>query len=176
MTAAHFSYPKPASIASYQDTFACEILFAQPRDELIIPAAVLDMPVPTANPLVHEVAVRQCQQSERLARPGAALVEQIRGILLSDAARCVPLPQVAERLGISQRTLQRRLTAEGTSFRDVALQTRYRLAQDLLRTHLPIKEIAFLTGYADVASFSAAFKSVCGIPPSKYLESPSRDA
>ncbi len=45
----------------------------------------------------------------------------------------------------------------------IALQVRCQLAQELLRTDLTVKEVAYLTGYSDVANFSAAFKAKLGV-------------
>ena len=168
LSSARFVYPQPGNVRAYDATFGCELRFDQNRNELVFPEAVLDQPLPTANPLVHEVALRQCEQTDRLSRPNAELVERIQSILLTDATYPVQLHDVASRLGMSARTLQRRLREQGASFRRVAVQTRCRLAQELLRTDLTINEVAYLTGYSDVANFSAAFKGEVGVPPSRF--------
>ncbi len=168
---ARFGYGTPENVETYQRVFACDLLFDQAVDELVFPRDVLDLPQPTANPLVHEIALRQCEQTDRLARPNAALVERIQSILIANASHPGALDDVARRLGLSGRTLQRRLRELGTSFRQVSLDTRLELARELLRTDLAIKEVAYLTGYTDVANFSAAFMAQAGERPSMFKAS-----
>ena len=168
LQSARFSYAAPDNTQTYQDAFGCELLFSQPRSELVFPEELLAMPLTTHNPLAHEVAVRQCELSERKSRSNGTLIEQIEGMLLSNATFPLTLPQVANQLGLSARTLQRRLDVEQTSFRLVALRTRFRLAVELLNTDLPIKEIAFFTGYSDTANFSAAFKKQANVSPASF--------
>ena len=171
LSTARFGYSEPENVETYRRVFDCELRFDQTVDELVFPLEVLELPQPTANPLVHEIALRQCEQTVRLARPNAALVERIQSILIANAAHPFSLDDVARRLRMSGRTLQRRLREHGTSFRQVSLDTRLELAVELLRTDLAIKEIAYLTGYTDVANFSAAFMAQSGERPSTFRAS-----
>lgn len=168
LSIARFVCGEPANVETYRRVFDCDLRFDQSIDELVFPRDVLDLPQPTANALVHEVALRQCEQTDRLARPNAALIEQIQSILLANASHPVSLEDVARRLGMSARTLQRRLSEQGTSFRRVSLDARLSLARELLRTDLAVKEVAYLTGYTDVANFSAAFLAEAGERPSSF--------
>lgn len=102
------------------------------------------------------------------AMHGAApLVERTRAILLE----CLPsgqtsLPAAARRLGISGRTLQRRLGEQGTSFRCLVRETRQRLAKHYLHTTtLPCAEVAFLLGFDEVSSFYRAYRTWTGQTP-----------
>lgn len=73
---------------------------------------------------------------------------------------------LARALGVSTRTVQRRLGEENTTFRDVLDETRSRLAQHYLQqTQLTIAEVAFLIGYDDPNSFYPAFRSWTGLTP-----------
>ncbi len=92
---------------------------------------------------------------------------RVRTMLLE----CLPsgegtLHGVAQRLGVSPRTLQRRLADEGLTFRDVVQETRQPLARHyLINTSLPFREIAFLLGFDEPTSFSRAFRDWCGETP-----------
>ena len=98
----------------------------------------------------------------------APMHARVRSLLLE----CLPsgeatLQGVALRLGLSPRTVQRRLADEdGMTFRDVVQSTREPLAQHYLRnTSLPFREIAFLLGFDEPTSFSRAFRAWCGETP-----------
>lgn len=77
--------------------------------------------------------------------------------------------QVAESMNLSQRSLQRKLHAHGTSFRSIMDNARKRFAMELIdETDLLISEIGFRLGYADTGNFSSAFKRWTGVSPSVY--------
>ena len=84
---------------------------------------------------------------------------------------CLPggeatLQGTARRLGVSGRTLQRRLAEEGLSFRQVVQATRERLARHyLVNTHLSYGEVAFLIGFDEPSSFFRAFREWTGTTP-----------
>jgi AraC-like DNA-binding protein len=98
----------------------------------------------------------------------APMRDRVTSLLLE----CLPsgeatLQGVAMRLGVSPRTLQRRLAVEdGVTFRDVVQSTREPLAQHYLtKTSLPFREIAFLLGFDEPTSFSRAFRTWHGETP-----------
>lgn len=79
------------------------------------------------------------------------------------------LSDVARTLGMSARTLQRKLSDEDAVFQDLVDQARRELAQRLLRTtDYPLVEIAFLTGFAEQSGFTRAFKRWAGETPRSY--------
>ena len=76
------------------------------------------------------------------------------------------IDDAARGLGVSTRTLQRRLTDEGTSFQSLLAETRLKLSRHYLtQTHLGIPEIAFLLGYSEQNSFYRAFRDWTGLTP-----------
>ena len=79
---------------------------------------------------------------------------------------------VAEKLNFSSRTLQRKLSDEATSFKEILQETRFGIAQQLLsQDHLSVSEIGFILGYSDLANFSRSFKKYSGKSPLEYKES-----
>lgn len=79
------------------------------------------------------------------------------------------LSDVARALGMSARTLQRKLSDEGAVFQDLVDQARRELSERLLRTtQYPLVEIAFLTGFAEQSGFTRAFKRWAGETPRSY--------
>lgn len=106
---------------------------------------------------------------QRLAEldASAKTSEKVRAALLE----CLPsgrttMPIVATRLTMSQRTLQRRLQEESTSFQEILSQTRADLARHYLaNTEIPNAQIAFLLGFRDTNSFYRAFREWTGTTP-----------
>ena len=76
------------------------------------------------------------------------------------------LEQVATRLAISPRTLQRRLAAQGDTFKSLANEVRMELACRLLeRTNIPLGQLGLRLGYTEASAFTRAFRQHMGMPP-----------
>jgi AraC-like DNA-binding protein len=81
------------------------------------------------------------------------------------------LRNLAELLYISERSLQRRLTESGTSFRQLQEETRFDLARQLLHeTQDSVTEIGFELGYSNPANFTRAFQRWAGVSPRRYRQ------
>ncbi|MEL0028981.1 MAG: helix-turn-helix transcriptional regulator, partial [Perlucidibaca sp.] len=101
------------------------------------------------------------------------LIQRVRQEILQTLPSGEPkLEQVADRLLVSQRSLQRHLEAQGISFRDLLDGIRQQSAiNQLLRTDHSLKEIAFLLGFSNQSNFSNAFKRWTGASPGEYRAS-----
>ncbi|WP_237358586.1 helix-turn-helix transcriptional regulator [Rhizobium etli] len=81
------------------------------------------------------------------------------------------IANVARELGLSERTLQRRVTQEGTTFRTLLNEARQELGRQLLSdTSMEIEEVAYLLGYQDTNSFYRAFKEWESMTPGRWRE------
>jgi AraC-like DNA-binding protein len=81
------------------------------------------------------------------------------------------LEQVAAQLGLSERTLQRKLQELGTSHNDLVEQIRRDLAMRYLKEpDMAICEVAYLTGFSEPSSFHRAFKRWTGVTPGEFRE------
>jgi AraC-like DNA-binding protein len=79
------------------------------------------------------------------------------------------LARIARRMAMSARTLQRKLSLEGTSFAEVLDCTRRTCAEAYVREpELPLTEVAYLLGFSEASAFSRAFQRWYGVPPSRY--------
>lgn len=154
--AMRFALPRPPDTAPYRQLFGVEPEFDAPDTSLLLPRALLDAPLPQANPLAARLAEAQCHQllSERRVHRGVAA--QVREQLLH-GIRIGQLPDmeaVAARLLMTSRTLRRRLESEDTSFRALLDELRQTLAEELLVTAgLKVEEVAARLGYSDAVSF-----------------------
>lgn len=147
--------------------------FDAPRNCATVDAALLAMPVPNADtslfPVLHHhadrlLAERAAQQTHIVARVRAALLPRVAG----GEARLAP---VAAELGLSPRTLQRKLAEAGSSYQEVLDAVRFGLAQDYLRRReLSLVDIAFLLGFQEQSAFTHAFREWSGMNPGAWRE------
>ena len=76
--------------------------------------------------------------------------------------------KIAKTIGMSERTLQRKLKEKGTTFRSILDEIRKELAVSYVRDlDIPLSEIAFILGFSEQSAFSRAFKRLTGISPSE---------
>lgn len=84
--------------------------------------------------------------------------------------------QIADSLHVSNRTLQRRLKEEGTSFLDLLQDTRLQLARRYLRQpSRSVVETAYMLGFSEPSTFSRAFKRWTGQAPGEYRDAARQD-
>lgn len=97
----------------------------------------------------------------------ATMTARVRATLLEGLpSGQLSMDEVARRVALSKRTLQRRLVEEGTSYLQILRDTRLSLAHHYLeRTHVPLSEIAFLLGFDEPSSFFRAFHEWTGTTP-----------
>jgi AraC-like DNA-binding protein len=150
----------PADVAPWQKLFTVVPQFGARHGALVIPAALLDRPLRTADP-----AVRAALGSG----PIATITDEVRAHVREWIRESPEADEVARALGLSTRTLQRRLGEAGTSFRDVVLAVKIDVAKELLeRPNLSIAEVASAVGFSRVPAFSRAFSQRTGLTPSAY--------
>ena len=148
--------------------FGDGIDFGAESDEVLFAGGVRDLPLVTADPYLNKLLISYCEEAiaDRDGRRGAfrPTVENVVAPLLPHGK--AQAGEVARRIGVSQRTLARRLSEEGTTFSDLLDDLRSNLAERYLADdHLAISQIAWLLGYREVASFSHAFKRWTGKTP-----------
>lgn len=133
----------------------------------------LPHPLPSANPISAAMCDELCAklvERWRVREGTKALVQQVMAATPGDSRPSVAA--LAVLTSTSERTLRRRLQAEGTSYREVRAAALAEQARELLRDPaLPITRIAERLGYADLSSFSQAFKRWQGQSPAAYRRS-----
>lgn len=151
--------------------FGCEIQFGAMADEVIFTEDVQTMPIVSADPYLNKLLVQFCE--EALAHRDHSH-PSLPSDLESEIARLLPhgratATEVARRLGMSQRTLARRLSSEGRTFTAILDELKTDLAKSYLsEENLPISEIAWLLGYQEVSAFTHAFKRWTGVTPREF--------
>lgn len=126
-----------------------------------------DRPFLSASESLWQVFEPELQRRMSKLDASAPLHQRVKSALLENLPSGeATIATVAKRLALSPRTLQRRLTSEGTSFRNIVSQTRKGLALHYVEnTSLSYAEIAFLIGFEEVSSFFHAFREWTGSTP-----------
>lgn len=177
------SYEAPEHADLYARVFDCDVRFGAGVTECRFEASVLETPCPNASELSRRMADEPCRRLlGSLERAEPAIVRSIRAEYLKDAARgVVPASDaIAGRLGLSRRTLSRRLADVGTNWQVIVDDIRGRMAGTLLATtDLTNDEIASKLGFADASSFGKSFKRWARVSPLEYrrrsIESPTSE-
>jgi len=155
----------------HADYFGCTVRFGCRTDAIVLDVADLDRPFPGHNPEL--LAMLSPALAEGLADATAPVnvSQQVRVSLKRILPSGRPeMGEVARDLGMSERTLQRRITEEGTSFRQLLLETRKDVGRQLLRENVDVNDVAGLLGYDDTNSFYRAFRSWEGTTPLRWRE------
>jgi len=132
---------------------------------LVIPRSALSRPIPSQS---SSAPVENGQISAE--PPSNEFVGSLRQILRSFLTFGHPrIEMIAEILGVNVRTLQRRLSEEGLTFKKVVDQARYQVAGELMsQPEIHLVEVAHELGYSDQAHFNRAFRRWAGVSPGEY--------
>ncbi len=160
--------PEPAHAHLYPELLGITPRFSASRNEIRLPTALLDVPMPQANPHVAAMCTEQAAQllnrrRERLGTAGA-----VRSELLRTRRFTTDQDDVAKALNMSVRTLRRRLTDEGTSYREIVAETAALLAEELLASGLTVSDVAHRLGYSGSPAFTEAFRHWEGTTPGAF--------
>ncbi len=167
----HHPSPAPDDAGPYQAAFRTSVRFGQPICAMDFDPHDLDVPLPTANPVVAEWCSRLADDLEQSRR--GRLRVRVKKVLVELLPKGDPRrDEVASALRMSERTLQRRLSEEGTHFQELVDVTRRELAQQFLSAgRMSPKEMSFELGFADPSNFYRACKRWFGQSP-KELRQP----
>jgi AraC-like DNA-binding protein len=148
--------------------FGTDIKFDADVDDIALVTGAGQLPIITADPYLNTMLVKYCDQA---IAARSALHATFRTSVENAIAPVLPhskvrLDEIARKLGVSQRTLARRLALEGVTFSEVLERLRADLAARYLKERdLSISQIAWLLGYQEVSAFTHAFKRWTGRTP-----------
>ncbi|HVK52398.1 MAG TPA: AraC family transcriptional regulator ligand-binding domain-containing protein [Pseudoxanthomonas sp.] len=159
-------HPPLSQAALYRHYFGCPVLFSQIDNAVVLDADDLARPCVQADPELHAIIRFYLDNHADTDAPGSLRVQMLQQMhALLPRHRC-NLEQVAPALGMSVRTLQRRLKQAGMDFEDELDRMRRDLAEQLLlHSHLSVAQVAHELGYRCAASFSRAHQRWFGISP-----------
>jgi AraC-like DNA-binding protein len=159
-----------ANEAMLRRHFRCELRFDAPHDQLFFDEEALALPMVQRNAQLLAVLLSGLEQSIEQDEQARTLADDVRTALSETMSGDRPaIAKVAKCLGMSPRTMQRRLGELGTTYQDVLDGVRRRSARQLLAsTDLGVGEVAFLLGFEEVNSFTRAFHAWEGTTPAKW--------
>lgn len=163
----HFRHAAPSYRADYERVFQAPVVFGSQWNAMQIDPEFLSLKQPPVNRYVFGVLSERADvllkglQSSRTMR---ARVESLLMPILHTGGAC--MDAIAEKQGVSRRTLYRQLKDEGVTFEQVLDELRHKLALHFLSgKKVSVNETAYLVGFSDPAAFSRAFKRWTGSSP-----------
>jgi AraC-like DNA-binding protein len=168
--AVFFRHAPPPDLSDHEAHFGCPVHFRAARDAMQVSDAALDAPNRLGDPGLEAFFDSHLDQALDALSDEDDLARRVRREIAQGLSEGPPtLAQVADRLGLSARTLQRRLAARGPAYQELVDAARADLARRLLRrTDYPLAEIAFLTGFAEQSAFTRAFRRWTGATPAAW--------
>jgi AraC-like DNA-binding protein len=164
-----FTFPAPVHWRHYERLFNCPIDFSASSMEWHFDASVLDRACPNANPITAQVCQQFCDRMMAERNGEAELAHQIRAACINSSRSFPTADEMAPRLGLSLRTLHRRLAHDGLSYQSVINDLRRSVAIEFLEnTRLTIEHVAERVGFSDATSFRKAFRKWTGHSPTYY--------
>ncbi len=172
ITPTEVSFKHSFSTSDYfSNHFECPVNFNATENALVFNTKVLDISTIKADKFIHQFLVERMEQEKsKIHKSEDVLTSEINKLLKESMSSGIPsIVQVGEYLGMSARTLKRRLSDRNLSFRELIQKNQQETATQLLTTtSQSIGEIAFLTGFSEQSAFNRAFKRWTGQAPNEY--------
>lgn len=166
LTAVEFAHPAPGDPAAYRAWFDAPVVFDAEITQLVLPRAALEAALVSSDPTLLAILTRAADELLKNTPTDPLVTSQVKRllheVLRSDEGH---VDVVAKRLGLTGRSLQRRLKDESTTFNAIREEVRRELAQRYLDDGLAIAEISFLLGFSEPSAFFRAFKRWTGTTP-----------
>ena len=170
--AVYFEHPAPRDTSEHRKLFGAPVYFSQACNGIVFPKELLNhrisgghsgvAPAPV-DPVAQQAG---CTQLDLAGELRLHIVQALRQGHIS-------IDDCAAAFGLGTRTLQRRLAAAGVVFEELVESTRFELARHYLKqAHLSLTEIGYLLGYAELSTFSRAFRRWSGRSPRAFRSKP----
>ena len=169
-TSIEFQHEAPADTSEHQRLFRCPVKFGAPLNKLSFASTNLMLSIAKADAGLCALLDRHAEELLAKFPPRDSLVDRVRSIIASEFRGGDPsLEHVADQLGLTPRTLQRKLHELGASHNELLEQMRRQLAMQYLREReMAICEVAYLLGFSESSSFHRAFKRWTGVTPKEF--------
>lgn len=158
----------------YQDAFGCQVLFDKPDNIITYNTADLETRTAKADSSINKFLVERVQEElEGIQISPAKIVTDVENLIKDSLPSGIPgIVKICDHMGMSNRTLTRRLSESGISYRDLIKKVQIDISTELLKsTSQSIGEIAFLTGFSEQSAFNRAFRRWTGKSPIEFRKS-----
>jgi AraC-like DNA-binding protein len=161
-----FSFDKPRNYRLYEAHFKCPISYGNPHNEFVLQNDRLLTPTPRSNPFAMPLLLNQCDMVLNSIANKNELLITVNQWVAANMHKEVCAEELSSHLYMTPRTLRRKLSDQGTSFREIVKELRCEAAKKLIiETKLTVEDIATSIGFNDVSNFRAAFKKWTGHTP-----------
>lgn len=170
LNAVCFAHESPADATEAHAFFGCPVHYGAEQDGIEIDDELLRAGNRLGDRRISEFFDSHLEEALAEITAKSALVRRVRDEISPALSEGVPaMSDVAKRMGMSARTLQRKLASEDEAFMDIVESVRREVAERLLaRSDYSLAEVAFLTGFAEQSTFTRAFKRWTGETPRAY--------
>ncbi len=165
------AYPAPPHADQYRQYFDCDVRFDAPRNELVFESALLKGAVPGADPMLYSAILARANMALSELKGQRGLVNEVSAFVLTHLAERPRMEDVAQALGLHERTLRRRLAELGVDYQ--ALMQRFQLERSralLAEGRRSIQQIAGDVGFGSVSAFHRAFLRWTGHTPKAWRD------
>ncbi len=164
-------FKRPAYYDRFEQLLPGTIRFDQPYTRIVFPAAYLELPMIMADPPTARLAREQCKRELNALMKNSSFSRLVSELVYDEALGFCTIEEVADKLHMSTRTLQRQLAQENQIFSTIIDELRQRKATAMLKKReFSVELIAEKLGYTDTTNFIRAFKRWTGKTPKKYLD------
>lgn len=166
-----FKHDPPKDMKSYDRAFQCPILFNQSHTYISYKTADLATRTAKADASINKFLVERVEEETKGIEVSPNKIALDVGRLIKDALPSgIPsIDHVGEHVGMSSRTLTRRLSESGVSFRGLIKKIQGEISKELLlNSSKSVGEIAFQTGFSEQSAFNRAFKRWTGQSPIEF--------
>jgi AraC-like DNA-binding protein len=166
-----FKHPPPGTIGLYESFFKCSVIFGHDENTLHFHNKDLDTPTLKADKSIQKYLIdRMDEEAKGINVHSNELLTDVQLLIREALPSGIPsVLQIGRHMGMSGRTLKRRLAENGLTFRSLIQRTQEDIARSLLRnSDCSIGEIAFQAGYSEQSAFNRAFKRWTGQPPLEF--------
>lgn len=162
------AHAPPRDTRPYRDHFEAPVRFNAAMSMIVFETRWLSSPVDGADPALHRLLKNLLDRLERQAPKRTT--DSVRRVLRTAVQRgTANARSVAGLFSVSERTLRRRLTAEGASLHELIAEARQLVAQQLIEeSQMPLGDIAVALHYSDISALSRAFRGWTGLSPREW--------
>lgn len=168
-----FRHAAPPLIAEHRRIFGHALRFSQAENTVVYSSAAMSARILSADPALLEVfeadAKRRIEQLEQVGARGVVSGRVLHVLGSKLKGEVPPLSAIASELAMSERSIQRSLRDESTSYRELVDEVRKELAlQHLKNPSTTATDVAFLLGFSEPSAFTRAFRRWTGAAPTQF--------
>jgi AraC-like DNA-binding protein len=145
----------------YERIYKTEVMFGRPHNTMTLKKRILDMPILSYDQSLYILFNRLLDEQKRSTKHVRSFKDKVKRLLAHEFnGQVPPLPVMASRLHLSERSFQRKLQLEGYTYRSLSVELKKEIAVNLLEnSNAKINTISELLGYTEPSAFRKAFKS-----------------